>query len=551
MRFLPIVDRELRVAARRWGTFWLRTWVAMAVIALSAWIVLVNLDERPTEVAAILFYTITGGAMLYCLLIGLSATTDSLSEEKREGTLGLLFLTDLKGIDVVAGKFVANSLNCFYGLLAIIPVMGLPLLMGGITAVQFGTAALALLNAMFFSLAIGIFASACCRSRRKSVMLAFLIIMVLAVVVPGVAWRQSRPNNALPFEALGCLLSPITAFFAPLDLGGLWAKSWKIFVLTIVTVNCEAWVFLLLACLVVPRSWQDRPAGALQLRLGERWRLWSLGDHDERTRFRSRLLDTNAFYWLAARERLKPFWVWCSLGIAAGVWLWGYGKHGREWFNEVVFVVTALVVNLLLKFWFAAEAITRVAEERRTGSLELLLVTPLTPADMVRGQAQALRRQFLWAVLAAATVEAGMMFGGMRGGFDDEDRWLWLFWWGTLLLGLFADLVALFWLGMWHGLAASSPKRAYVRTIGQLLILPCVLYGVFGMFAVMISTHGRSDLSWKAFLGAWVALGLAADLVFGLWAAFRLKREFREAATRRFQKPKSWWERIFGSRSTG
>ena len=546
MRFLPIVDRELRVAARRWGTFWLRTWVAMTVIAVSTWIVLVNLNERPTDVAGILFYTISIGALLYCLLIGLSATTDSLSEEKREGTLGLLFLTDLKGFDIVAGKLAASSLNCIYGLLAIIPVMGLPLLMGGITALQYWTAALALVNAMFFSLAVGMFASACCHSRRKSVLLAFLIIMLLAVVAPGFALWQAQARSGLPFESVAFLVSPITAFFAPLDLGGLWAKSWKTFAAAFVTVHFESWIFLLLACLVAPRSWQDRPAGKLEVRWRERWRLWSLGDHGERHRFRARLLDVNAFGWLAARERLKPLMVWCTLGMAGALWLWGYGKYGREWLNEVVFVLTGLGLNLVLKCWVATEVIRRIAEERRTGSLELLLVTPLTPRDILRGQALALSRQFLGPVLVVAIVEAIIMLGGVRHGADEEERWMWFSWWATVLAGLGLDLIALYWLGLWQGLNSSGAKRAYLMTIGLVLFLPCLLYALFVMVAVLIASFGRTEMDWKFLLAVWAGLGLAADVTFGGWASFRLKRDFREAATRRFQKPKSWWERLLG-----
>ena len=72
---------------------------------------------------------------IYRLLLRLG-----MSEEKREGTLGLLFLTDLKGYDVVAGKLVANSLNGFYALMAILPVVALALLMGGLTGMQVGCA---------------------------------------------------------------------------------------------------------------------------------------------------------------------------------------------------------------------------------------------------------------------------------------------------------------------------------------------------------------------------------------------------------------------------
>ena len=44
--------------------------------------------------------------------------------------MGLIFLTDLKGYDVVLGKLAATSLNGFYGLLAVFPLLAFPLLTG-------------------------------------------------------------------------------------------------------------------------------------------------------------------------------------------------------------------------------------------------------------------------------------------------------------------------------------------------------------------------------------------------------------------------------------
>ena len=63
--------------------------------------------------------------------------------------MGLLFLTDLKGYDVVLGKFIARSLPALYGLLALLPLIGIPLLLGGVTGSEFWRMALALVNALF------------------------------------------------------------------------------------------------------------------------------------------------------------------------------------------------------------------------------------------------------------------------------------------------------------------------------------------------------------------------------------------------------------------
>src|SRR4030095_12909288 len=124
MTFLPIVERELRVAARRPMTYWTRFSAASLAIVISAWVWLglARRDAPPASLGQTLFGALSVLVFGFCLLAGVRNTADSVSEEKREGTLGLLFLTDLKGYDVVLGKFVANSVNSVYAALALFPV---------------------------------------------------------------------------------------------------------------------------------------------------------------------------------------------------------------------------------------------------------------------------------------------------------------------------------------------------------------------------------------------------------------------------------------------
>src|SRR2546426_9114768 len=186
MTILPIVARELRVASRHRSTYWLRTGAALALIIVGTWLFLMMQRETvpPHEIAQVLFGILTGGAVLYGLFVGGLSTADCLSEEKREGTLGLLFLTDLKGYDVVFGKLAASSLNAFYGALAVVPMLGVPLLMGGVTLGEFGRMALVAVNTLFFSVALGIGVSALSRSALKAVLTTLLLVFVFTALLP-------------------------------------------------------------------------------------------------------------------------------------------------------------------------------------------------------------------------------------------------------------------------------------------------------------------------------------------------------------------------------
>src|ERR1051326_1986807 len=118
MTVLPIVERELRVAARGSSTYLFRVMAAFVAIAVFGWMLLTLLRDKVPSAAhgRYLFRSLFGLAFAYCLFIGARLTADCLSEEKREGTLGLLFLTDLKGYDVVLGKLAATSLHSIYAL---------------------------------------------------------------------------------------------------------------------------------------------------------------------------------------------------------------------------------------------------------------------------------------------------------------------------------------------------------------------------------------------------------------------------------------------------
>src|SRR5512146_595113 len=139
MNWLPIVDRELRVASRKRSTFWLRVAAAITGLVTGGAFLLLGVlrGASSAQMGSILFEIVTWLCLGAGLSAGLFFTSDCLSEEKREGTLGLLFLTDLRGYDVVLGKLMATSLRGFYELLAIFPIIGISHLLGGVTGAQF------------------------------------------------------------------------------------------------------------------------------------------------------------------------------------------------------------------------------------------------------------------------------------------------------------------------------------------------------------------------------------------------------------------------------
>jgi len=198
MRFLTVAERELRVAARRKATYRVCWHTAVIFFGVLIWLLWVMNGFTRPGAAVNVFQAYSVLCFSYCIVIGTAVTADGLSAERREGTLGLLFLTNLNSAEIVAGKFCSMALTAVYGLIAILPMLALPLLMGGITLAYFWKTVLALVVTTFFSLASGFVASVICRRQFLAIAtalglaLSFSFGLMGAVVATQGVWKQAK-----------------------------------------------------------------------------------------------------------------------------------------------------------------------------------------------------------------------------------------------------------------------------------------------------------------------------------------------------------------------
>src|SRR5437867_6226480 len=207
-----MVERELRVAARSRKAFWIRQGAALIAMVICLWALLsIGGLMTPNRMGSSLFTALSHLAFFGCLFAGVLLTADCLSREKREGTLGLLFLTDLKGYDVVLGKLIGTSLNSFYSLLAIFPILAIPLPLGGVTGGEFWRVLAVLINTLFLSLALGMFVSSLGRNEAT-------VMSVTAVVLAAMTFFPQVATGVAPssfwFQSIGNQFSPMLAFQA-------------------------------------------------------------------------------------------------------------------------------------------------------------------------------------------------------------------------------------------------------------------------------------------------------------------------------------------------
>ena len=533
MTFLPIVERELRVAARRRGAYRSPARRTTAALGVGAWIMLVS-GGQDQQIGPTLFVSLAGLLFFYTAL-GAQLTCDCLSVEKREGTLGLLFLTDLRGYDVVLGKLAATSINAFYGMLAVMPVLAIPLLLGAVGMGEFCRVALVAVNLLFFFLSVGIFASSICRQDSRAGGLS--IVLVLAIDV-GLPWLLSH-NWAYRYfhtrtESIWAVSPAYDCFLAfddPQRTGRpTFQNSPQMFWLNAAITQAYSWVFLVLACWIVPRSWQDRPAGAnAAAGWSEKWRRLSQGEPESRCAQRRRLLEINPFLWRVARGRFNGTAVWLFLIVTGAIWWWMRKPFASATWDSGADIFFVVSVHIVLKFWLASEACRYFAQDRRSGSMELLLSTPLTEAQIIRGQFLGLWRKFGWPVVAVLLADLIFLAAALRHPGSDEDYRVWIGVYVTSSAFLVMDLIAIGWLSMWLGLSGRKPNRAAAGAFCAIVALPAVIFCVATLSFSMLT---RLDIGMAGLLAWWSALGLATNAFFTVYSRGKLLGQFREAVSR-------------------
>jgi ABC-type transport system involved in cytochrome c biogenesis permease component len=513
MTLLPVVERELRVAARRRGTYWSRLAAAVAGWAVAAWI-LAAANNGSAQNGAIVFRILAALVFVYAALAGLLATGDCLSEEKREGTLGLLFLTDLKGYDVVFGKLASTSVKTFYGVLAVAPVLAVSVVLGAVTGGEVARVILVAINLLFFFLSAGLFASAVCRQDNRALGLGVILSVGLLVGIPAAA-RVPALHIARPDA--GFIFSPAFGCFAAFEnLYHRFPRAW--FWLNGLLTQIYAWSLLGLACWIVPRSWQDSSAG----KESRRRRLVKMKSV-RGTAERKEVLAVNVFLWRAARPGMQRTVVWLALLAVALLWWAVDSVLPVTRFDVTKDILTLLLAGVVVKAWLASEASATLSADRRNAAMELLLTTPLPEQEILKGQRLALWRQF--AEPAAAIFLANMALLVMEviqlpsGAPDDYNLLVGM----HLIAGasLLVDLLALSWVGMWLGLVQRKPNRAAALALFQILLVPYLLF--FG-FDVLGSSGAPNPFSVLIFTNI---LGLASGFFFAQHANTRLAEWFR------------------------
>ncbi len=588
MNCLPIADRELRVAVRKRSTFWLRVAAALTALLIGSGFMLLSLVQgaRTPGMGSTLFSVLTWLCLAAVLSAGPFLTADCLSEEKREGTLGLLFLTDLRGYDVALGKLLATSLRGFYALLAVLPILAITLFMGGVSGTQYWKSCLALLNALFVSLAAGMAVSALSRDSQKALGATVFVLGLLALGGP-LADGITAAVKGRGFQPRWSVASPAYV----LVTANVWSGAvyWKALGIT----HVLGWVLMASSCALAPHTWQERKRSGA--RTTRSWAYaWKYGGARRRKRLRLGLLEGQPVVWLVCRERWQSLGLWIMAVLVAGGFVAALiaKPPGEVW---IVWTYVGGLFRLLLYVWAASQACRFFVEVRRSGVLELLLAAPLGDREIVSGQLRALLRMFglpvalLLSVHVAGTAlsqlglqrmftrvstltsstvtnrngtvtsqttvvasNAGVRFGARTNAVpltmvfpnrsSAQQAAMAVITGAGALLSTAGDLLALCWFGLWMGMTSKSANLATLKTLLFVQVIPWfALSFAAGLLAAVLmpvlflrggAPPSSAWFAWWPLLSGLLtaALAIAKDIGFIVWSRRKLHSSLREQA---------------------
>jgi ABC-type transport system involved in cytochrome c biogenesis permease component len=429
-------------------------------------------------------------------------TADCISRERREGTLGLLFLTRLRATDIVTAKSLAQALRALTLWLAVVPVLTIPFVLGGVSWIQALLSVVISFSSICWALAAGLIASACSKSWLRAVIGALLLsgcfVIIFGMILgqallygtggflrPSVWQSQSDFMFLTGFAFIG---GGGGAFrFLSLSTGQI---LWTMSLLASFSV-----LLLLLAIALAGRNmnrvWREEPPSKLQVWCEKTFftpvfllsffRRWML-----------RQIERNPIGWLERRRWSGRLVTWAWFAVVITIYSSALGD--RTLFRGLGFLQNT--IGWLLAGSLAMSAAGSFRRERETGVLELLLVSPLKEVQIIYGRLRGLWGQFLpaFALLIALWIYFHNLFGqpGLEG--------------IAFCLSTYLTLPVV---GLYFSLRCRNFLSAFLLTLVSGVFLPIVLTG----YLILDVQPGSESV---AFLQIFIAYGFFVALCIKL-----------------------------------
>ncbi len=519
----PVFTREVAIAPRRTRVYFSRAAHAAALLLVcwTAWLLLTG-TQRVRDVGDLarfgttLFQILASLQLVLVLFLSAMLSASAVAQEKDRKTLVLLLLTRLTNSELVLGRLLASLLNLLVMLAAALPVFMLAALLGGISHAQIARVFAVTVATV---LACGSLGSTLALWREKTFQTLAMTILALVLWLAG--WSMVDVG-VFGDEWFGVSCSHWAAGFSPWH--AILAASrpvvpavpeWAFLgnpVHLFLAVAVGMAVLLCAAAVVRVRAWNPSAELHEGTREAEPRREGARPAPDaprsvHAERQKTRAVWDNPVVWREIRTRaygrrmLVVKLVYLVLfGVAAAA------LHRTAAVQDAVNTVQAAAaligLSLLSLVLVNAQAVTSLTTEHDGRSLDLLLVTDLSPKEIVFGK---LGGVFYNAKEMAVLPPLLCVYLGWRGLLGAENL--------LLLLGGLAVLYAFVaMLGIHAGMQYGNSRYAIAGSLGTVFFL---FVGVAACIWMMIVFSGSFHAQFMPFFVLMVAGGTGLYLVLG------------------------------------
>jgi ABC-type transport system involved in multi-copper enzyme maturation permease subunit len=564
----PIFSRELVTAPRR-GQHFLHRGVygaALFVLMCTAWMVLagtqvVHSVGDMARFGSVLFLILAPLQLALMTFLAALRAASSVALEKDKRTLVLLLMTRLTNHELVLGKLLASLLDVLVMLATATPIFFFLTLFGGVSVPQVVRALAVTFATVLVAGSLGSTVAFAREKTFQSLAMTALILVIWLIVLEAVVLLAGHLELwGVRLETVAAAASPVRAILAAAhparDVLGWFhaADAWYLVVALALALLLNAWAIVRLRVWnpgrdVFPQTEDASESESMtrDSRASEGTPSVAGGMPSASTAIDPELARSTHVDARQARPQTPSRQVWDNPVLWREVCTWAYGRKvlvikavywlvfllaaaGVYWTvhtgaaylraSETIvpaparplapfFLVSLVIINAL--------AVTSITNERDGGSLDLLLVTDLTPRELLLGKMLGVA-YVTWEMLAGPLLLAVALYG--VGAMSLENL-------VYLVLGLAVMDLFVITLGIHSGMSYANSRTAIAVSLGSVFFL---FLGVVTLILFMISFSGSYQVQLGPFLafivggsvGLFVALGSRnASTAIG-WASLLL-----------------------------
>ncbi len=397
----PVFTREVTTTPRSWRHYLSRALYVSALfgLVLTAWLILIGSQQVRSlgdlsRFGSAVFALLAPLQMAMAVMFSALLTAAAVAQEKDRRTLDLLLMTNLSNSELVLGKLLASMLSVLVLVVAAIPLLMLITLLGGVSFGQVARVVAVTLTAAAVAGSLGSMVALWREKTFQSLALTALLLMFWVLMGEGVAggllgneWAQVATEHwAVALSPLRAILAAMVPFGSPREVMPWCRGPVNLFLI----LSIAATLLINLWAILRVRVWNPTQAVVLQHQHIAEDAEDADGARKSREVWDNPILWREIRTWAYGRKIILVRLAYLVIFAICAAALFGLLAEGSEASHYAELIVPAakplvplMVLGLVL---VNALAVTSLTNERDLRALDLLLVTDLSPKEIIYGK---------------------------------------------------------------------------------------------------------------------------------------------------------------------